>query len=89
MAEYAASGLTKEAFAEKVGVSGSNLSNWRKLSPRQQRGRTAASFRAVEVESEAAPAALSLRGPGGVVIEGLSIRTAAELIAALSGSVPC
>lgn len=92
MAAYAASGLTKEAFAEKVGVPSANLSNWRKLAPKREPRRSTGLFRAVAVEPDAsssASATLSLRVPGGAVIEGLSIATAAELIAVLSGRPPC
>ena len=83
MAALAGSGLTHGAFAEKAGVAICNLAKWKNLAPRPKR--TTAAFKAIFVEPEAKHQGLSLKAPGGVVIEGLSVSSAAELLAALCG----
>lgn len=89
MASLATSGMTRKDFAAKVGLPGPNLSNWRKFAPKARPKRVPERFRALAVEPEGSPEMLSLRAPGGVVVEGLTVATAVELIAALAGRPAC
>ena len=80
------SGLSARAFSDRVGVSEVNLVRWRSEGVGKC-GAGDGAFKKITVEGEeakAAPASLVLRAPGGVVIEGLSISAAKELLVALT-----
>lgn len=90
MTALPASGMSNKDFAAKIGVSHANLCYWRDSQPPPTKRASTGGFKAISVETEATPATgICLRGPGGVVIEGLSLAAAAELIAALSGRSSC
>lgn len=85
----AASGLTHDDFAAKVGVPSSCLSNWKKQAVARAPRQLAPSFKTIAVEPETRVTNLSLRAPGGVVIEGLTVSAVAELLAALTERSSC
>jgi transposase-like protein len=95
MAAFSASDLTHKEFAERVGVSDANLCYWRNMAPKRvAKGPSAAksptvAFKPLIIEPEAVSTGLTLRAPGGVVLEGLSVETAAALIGALAARSSC
>jgi hypothetical protein len=88
MAALAKSGLTQQDFSAKVGVAGINLNHWRDLLPKRMPVKKA-QFKTIALEPEASASGLCLRAPGGIVLDGLSIASAAELIAALASRSAC
>lgn len=80
-----AQGVTQEAAAKELGISAWTLSRWH-----QQRRRGGASppggarpsgvFRPVAMKREAAAQSLVVHAPGGVRVEGLTLRQVAQLL---------
>ncbi len=89
MTALASSGLTHKDFAEQVGLPEANLCHWRDFGPAPATVAAGGSFKSIVVEPERPSNYLSLRAPGGVVVEGLTIDAAADLIAALAVRASC
>lgn len=83
-----ASDLSSDAFAEKIGVPNGTIASWKASASKSPAKWRPSAFKTIAVEPATKPATMvSLRTPDGVVVEGLSIAAAADLIAALSGRV--
>jgi hypothetical protein len=90
MAALASSGLSMGEFAGRVGISDGNLARWKgeaeTMSPRMRRD----AFKTIEVADPApSTSGLTLRGPSGLVIEGLTLDECAALLRAVGGGSGC
>lgn len=89
MAALPKSGLTHKDFAERIGVPGANLCHWREHRDALSAVAGVSKFKELVIEADRSSERLSLRAPGGVVIEGLSIAAAADLLIALAARSGC
>lgn len=84
LAARKAQGASQDTVAEELGISGWTLSRWKQQAGRAQAG---AAFRPVRVVREAAPptspGALTVHGPAGLRVEGLTVEWVAALVRAL------
>ena len=82
-----AEGASQDAVAEELGISGWTLSRWKQQAARTGTG---AAFRPVRVVAAArppgspgSPGALTVHGPAGLRVEGLTVEWVAALVRAL------
>lgn len=80
-------GGTQEEAARELGLSAWTMSRWsRQRRPARQGAASGADFHPVAVkrEEEASPSALVVHGPGGVRVEGLTLKQVAVLLRGLA-----
>ena len=90
MSALASSDLSRRDFASRIGLAAVNLEHWRGFAPKRKSGGPAASqFKNITVEADRSSARLSVRAPGGVIVDGLTVDAVADLIAALAARSSC
>lgn len=84
LAARKAEGASQDTVAEELGISGWTLSRWKQQAARSG---VVATFRPVRVVREvrpvASPGALTVHGPAGLRVEGLTVEWVAALVRAL------